>query len=182
MAPSNIHSLAFVYKGWEGFNQSLISALDGLSSEHLAFRSSTEMRTVGEIFWHISAGRVDWFRRLPAPGSAELQKEIEARQAGGAPFDADELAEWLRRTWVMVDATLRQWSVEDLAATYPHGYQGTTYAVSRQWTIWRIMAHDIYHGGQLSELLAMQGVIPLELTILGGHLTVPAIVEPTDNV
>ncbi len=73
----------------------------------------------------------------------------------------------------MIADTLALWTVDDLAETYNHEYQGRVYAVSRQWTIWRIMAHDIHHGGQLSELLAMQGLFPLELTLLGGHLTEP---------
>jgi len=77
----------------------------------------------------------------------------------------------------MVESTLAHWTVDDLSHTYRHSYQGKIYAVSRQWTIWRIMAHDIHHGGQLSELLSMQGITPLELTLLGGHLTEPPIVE-----
>jgi uncharacterized damage-inducible protein DinB len=77
----------------------------------------------------------------------------------------------------MVAETLGQWTVENLTVTYRQPYQGKIYAVSRQWTIWRIMAHDIHHGGQLSELLAIQGIEPTELTGLGGHLTEPPIVE-----
>jgi uncharacterized damage-inducible protein DinB len=87
------------------------------------------------------------------------------------------LIEWLDRTWQMVDATLAQWTVDDLTATFEHAYQGKLYAVSRQWVIWRIMAHDIHHGGQLCELLAMQGIMPFELTLLGGHLTEPALAQ-----
>jgi uncharacterized damage-inducible protein DinB len=75
----------------------------------------------------------------------------------------------------MVAATLDQLTVDDLPATYEQPYQGKVYAVSRQWVIWRIMCHDIHHGGQLSELLAMQGIEPTELTLLGGHLTEPPV-------
>jgi uncharacterized damage-inducible protein DinB len=132
------------------------------------------MRSVGELVWHISAGRVDWFRRLDAPTSAELWAEIEGQ---AEPTEAGELVEWLGRTWNMVEATLAQWTVEDLPATFRQPYQGRVYAVSRQWVIWRIMTHDVHHGGQLSELLALQGIFPLELTLLGGHLTEPPFAE-----
>ncbi len=78
----------------------------------------------------------------------------------------------------MVEDTLTAWQVADLAKTYRHTYWGKTYAVSRQWTIWRIMAHDIHHGGQLSVMLATQGIELPELGALGGHLTVPPLAEP----
>ena len=131
------------------------------------------MRSIGEIFWHISQGRVEWFRRLNAPGADAL-----ARAMSGNPAQtATELREWLAKTWAMVEATLRQWTVDDLAWMFEHQYQGKVYAVSRQWVIWRIMAHDIQHGGQISELLGQQGVFPTELTWLGGHLTEPKVLR-----
>jgi uncharacterized damage-inducible protein DinB len=78
----------------------------------------------------------------------------------------------------MIDQTLRTWTVEDLKKTYHHTYMGNTYAVSRQWTIWRIMAHDIHHGGQLVVLLEMQGVESFELGGLGGHIIEPPLAQP----
>jgi uncharacterized damage-inducible protein DinB len=70
----------------------------------------------------------------------------------------------------MVERTLNAWTVEDLQKTYRHTYWGQTYDVSRQWTIWRIMAHDIHHGGQLVVMLEMQGVECFELGAMGGHM------------
>ena len=135
------------------------------------------MRSVGEIAWHISHGRIDWFRRLEGPGAGELFDSLTARAASHEALAAGELVDWLQRTWLVVEATLAEWTVEDLDATFEQTYQGKVYAVSRQWVIWRIMAHDIQHGGQLSELLAQQGIFPTELTWLGGHLTEPEILR-----
>jgi uncharacterized damage-inducible protein DinB len=172
---NSAHQLSFVYEGWSGYQQSLVSAIADLTADQLAFKPSAEMRSVGEVAWHIGDGRVDWFTRLSAPGSAALEAEMNSRSS--SPLDAKQIVDWLNRTWDMVEATIGQWTVDDLSVTYRHSYQGQTYAVSRQWTIWRIMAHDIHHGGQLSELLAMEGVVPLELTLLGGHLTEPPLAE-----
>jgi uncharacterized damage-inducible protein DinB len=167
--------LGYVYEGWDGYHQSLVLAIAPLSAEQLAFRGSPEMRSVGEVALHIADGRVDWFRRLDAPLSSDLWSEVETRPA--PPTTGPEIAAWLERTWVMVAATLAQWTVGDLPHTFEHPYHGTVYAVSRQWVVWRIMAHDIHHGGQLTELLAIQGVFPPELTYLGGHLTEPAVIR-----
>jgi uncharacterized damage-inducible protein DinB len=170
--------LTFVYDGWQGYHHSLVEAIRPLSNEQLEWRARPEMSSVREIAWHIASGRVEWFSRMEAPGSAALAEEVLARmKEESIPFDAEELVDWLERSWKMVDATLRQWSVDDLEVGFHHPYQGKTYAVSRQWVVWRIMAHDIHHGGQLSELLGAHGVEPLELTLLGGHLTEPPVVE-----
>jgi uncharacterized damage-inducible protein DinB len=133
------------------------------------------MRSVEEIVFHLSHGRVQWFQRINAPGAEPLVAELDSKQL--AKHSAAELVDWLEKTWVVVNATLEQWTVDDLTVTFEMPYQGTLYAVSRQWVIWRIMAHDIHHGGQLSEMLAMQGIVPTELTLLGGHLTEPEVVS-----
>jgi uncharacterized damage-inducible protein DinB len=77
----------------------------------------------------------------------------------------------------MVEQTLNQWTAADLAKSYRQPYQGQTYAISRQWTIWRIMAHDLHHGGELAVMLGMQGIAVPELGDLGGHLTFPPLAE-----
>jgi uncharacterized damage-inducible protein DinB len=180
-------SLKQVYEGWEGYQTSLVNAIAPLSAEQLAFRAAPHLRSVGEIARHISSGRLNWFLRMHAPGSAELADQIPewVQDDHGNHYiveeslstEAGELVQWLASTWQMIEATLTQWSVTDLEKTYRHTYWGTTYAVSRQWTIWRILSHDIHHGGQLSMLLYMQGIDIPDLGGQGGHLTE---VPPTD--
>jgi hypothetical protein len=82
----------------------------------------------------------------------------------------------------VVVGAITEWTVEDLATWYPHDYWSKTHAVSRQWTIWRIMAHYIQHGGKLSVLLSVHGIVPDELTALGGHLVeLPLVNEMKDR-
>jgi uncharacterized damage-inducible protein DinB len=115
---------------------------------------------------------------MGVPGGDELMQEIEDRQTSqGDVMEASLIVAWLEKTWEFVNETLSRWKTSDLTETYRQAYQGKVYAVTRQWTIWRILSHDAHHGGQLSELLAMQGIFPLELTQLGGHLTEPEVVE-----
>ncbi len=82
---------------------------------------------------------------------------------------------WLEASWQPIARVLEEWTVADLATTYRHRWQGQEYAVSRQWTIWRIMAHDVHHGGQLAMMLALLGVDAFELRALGGHIVMPPL-------
>ena len=179
--------LAEVYLGWDGYQTSLVRAVAPLSAEQLAFRAAPGLRSAGEIARHIACGRVGWFLRMGAPGSEELAAQIPewvTDDDGNShlveeslSLEPAELVRWLEATWRTVETTLAEWTVADLRRTYRHTYRGKTYAVSRQWTIWRILSHDIQHGGQLSLLLYMQGIDIPELGSLGGHLTEPPLVE-----
>lgn len=56
------------------------------------------------------------------------------------------LMAWLELSWMPIERALEQWTVDDLFLTYRHRYAGNVYTVSRQWTLWRIMAHDTTMG------------------------------------
>lgn len=172
----NPNSLRAVYDGWGGYQTSLVRAVAPLSREQLAWRPAPGLRSVGEVAEHIGSGRVDWFRRMGAPGSAGLAEQVPP--LGTSADGAALLARWLEATWVMIEDTLNAWEVADLSKAYRHTYWGQTYAVSRQWTIWRILTHDVHHGGQLSVMLGCQGIVPPDLTDLGGHLSEPPLADP----
>lgn len=191
MTIDNKLPLAAVFEGWEGHQSSLVSAIQPLTPHQLSWRAAENLNSVGELARHISLGRLNWFVRMGAPGSAELAESIHAWEEDrdgnqhiveNAVVGADlagDLVQWLESTWQMVEKTLKSWDVSDLAKTYRYTFWGTDYNVSRQWTIWRILTHDVHHGGQISLMLGMQGIEHLELGDLFGHVTMPALAEPT---
>lgn len=115
---------------------------------------------------------------MDAPGSAELAAQAENWEPEEAIVgNAAELVRRLDVTWQMIEKTLASWTVDDLAQTYRQSYQGQTYTISRQWTIWRVMAHDIHHGGQIAIMLGILHVAIPELGDLGGHITQTPLAE-----
>lgn len=185
-------SLASVYEGWDGYRQSIIKAVTPLTPEQLIWRSSDQLRSVGELVRHIALGPIDWFLRMDAPLSEELAAQIDAwtkdphgnryvvEQDVVAADQADGLVTWLEASRKMINETLARWTVEDLEKTYPHTWRGDKYAISRQWTIWRSMAHDLHHGGELVLMLGMQGLENFELGDLGGHIVEPPLAADMD--
>lgn len=182
-------SLMSVYEGWDGYNQSLVQALSPLTREQLTWRPSPRHRSVGEIVRHICMGRLRWFWRMGAPGSDELVKRIKhwetdsdgnqeiIEEALEIAEETAELLPWLAATWLMVYQTLTSWEVSDLQKVCRYKMDGQVYALSHQWTIWRIMAHDIHHGGELSLMLGLQGIDTFELGASGGLIIVPPLVK-----
>ena len=183
------NSLMSVYEGWDGYHHSIVGAVAPLTREQLAWRPADHLRSVGELVRHIALGRVTWFLRMDPPGGRELADRIDAwdedphgnryviEDAVADPEQAGELVEWLEASWRMIDLTLKNWTVDDLKVSYRHTWRGDTYAISRQWTIWRIMAHDIHHGGELALMLGMQGIENFELGGLGGHIIEPPLAD-----
>jgi uncharacterized damage-inducible protein DinB len=181
--------LMSVYEGWDGYHRSIVGAVAPLNREQLAWRPADHLRSVGELVRHIALGRITWFLRMDPPGGQELSGRIDAwdedphgnryviEDAVTGAGQAEELAEWLEASWRMIDLTLKSWTVDDLKLTYRHTWRGDTYAISRQWTIWRIMAHDIHHGGELALMLGMQGIENFELGGLGGHIIEPPLAD-----
>jgi uncharacterized damage-inducible protein DinB len=177
--------LSDTLKGWDGYNTSIVRAVTGLSREQLDFRLKPEMHSVAEIARHIAIGRLCWFVRMDVPCSAELALTLPEwyTDCDGSrhpveeqvPLETEELVKWLEASWSMIEATLNSWTADNLAVSYRHTFRGVTYAVSRQWTLFRILAHDIHHGGQLSLLLDIQGVDASDLIYLGGHISEPDV-------
>ncbi len=184
-----VHSLATIYDGWNGHQTSLVNAIAPLTPEQLRWRPAPHLQSVGEVARHISFGRITWFARMGAPGCAALVDQIPAWEtdSGGnrdivesaLPIaeQATDLVYWLENTWQMIDATLTQWTVNDLAQSYRHTWNGQVYAVSRQWTLWRILTHDVHHGGQIALMLGTQGIEAFELGALFGHITFPPLAD-----
>lgn len=181
-------SLKDIFDGWNGYNLSIINAIKSLSPEQLSWRPGEQLYTVGQVARHISLGRVIWFVRMDAPGSAELAGQIrdwKQDDDGNAHIveekviddsQPEELAHWLALSWEMIEKTLTSWTVNDLNQNYRIVWNKNTYLPSRQWTIWRIMSHDIHHGGEISLMLGMQGIQAFELSVLFGHIIMPQMV------
>ena len=135
---SNSVSVMTVFSGWDGYNTSLVHAVTPLSRDNLRYRPAPGRRSAGEIAAHIAFGRLDWFHRMSAPGSAELVAQTAPvwqpwqQVDESVADDAAQIARWLNAGWQMIEACLNQWTVADLGQTYLQSYGGKTYAVSRQ--------------------------------------------------
>jgi uncharacterized damage-inducible protein DinB len=175
---SQTHSLMSVFKGWDGYQLSLVQAIAPRSREQLIWRPAPQLRSAGEIARHISGGRVDWFNRTFGEDSMAAAARVAAWNDETIQEDPAELVSGLEASWRMIEDALSRWTVADLDETFPLSYQGANYALPRQWILWRVMAHDLHHGGELAVTLGLQGIDLPELGDQGGHLTPPPLADP----
>lgn len=186
-------TLGSVFEGWSGYEASVLRAIEPLTPEQLRWRPASDVRSLGEVIRHLSLGRVNWLARMSAPGIEDVSRKVPSwytdsdgtRHVVEDSVPSDEsviLARWLEFTWKPIQQILEEWTVENLFQTYRHKFHGTEYIVSNQWTLWRIMSHDVHHGGQIAMMLACQNIPALELRALGGHVVSPPVVPPQRTI
>ena len=185
-----MYKLARILEGWDGYQTSLMHAVTPLTGEQLSWRPAPERRSVGELVRHLSLGRITWLTRMGAPGVDAAVRQVPRwyTDADGASHAVEEsvscdqagvLGEWLALSWLPIRRLLDEWTADHLFQSYPHRFRGVDYSVSRQWTLWRVMSHDLHHGGQIATMLAVQNVDAFELRALGGHIVAPPMADPS---
>ena len=184
-----MHRLSQILEGWDGYQTSLVHAVAPLTSEQLRLRPASGSRTLGEVIRHVALGRITWLARIGAVGIDAIAGRVPRWFTDGdgarhvdeqaiPPDHADTLVEWLDSSWQPIRQSLDAWTEDDLFRTHPHRFRGVDYLLSRQWVLWRVMSHDLHHGGQIALILAMNGIEAAELRSLGGHITRPTLLNP----
>jgi uncharacterized damage-inducible protein DinB len=181
--------LTTVFDGWQGYQTSLVHAIAPLTPVQLAWKGAEHVRSLGEVIRHLALGRITWLTRMKPPGIDDVTGRVPEWRTDddGARHVVEEavgsgnaavLSEWMEISWRPLEQLLECWTVNDLQETYVHRFRGSDYRVSRQWTIWRILSHDMHHGGQIAMMLSILGAEAFELRALGGHIVAPSKVEP----
>lgn len=167
MAENDI-PVSLIYRGWDSHQIALVHAISPLTPAQLAFKAAPQLRSVAEITRHIADARLAWFQRIS--GTQDLLNQRIASQQP-AHDSATDLSDWLESTWWLIDQALSTWTLADLDKTYHQPYMGQNFAVPYQWVLWRLLSHEIHHGGEISLMLGMQGLKVAELGDQGGHTT-----------
>jgi uncharacterized damage-inducible protein DinB len=161
-------SLATFYKGWDVYQQHLVTVIAPLTPEQLALRAAPHQWSIGMIAAHIIATRVWWFHMWMGVGSSALAP-LEAWDGNEEPSrSAAELVAGLESTWQMIQDALAHWTPDDLEQVFQNprlggGEQGHEPGHSRQWIVWHLLEHDLHHGGELSLALGMHGLTAIDL-------------------
>ncbi len=153
--------LTTFYLGWPAYQQRLVSAITPLSSEQVALSLSHHW-PIGRIAAHIIAARVWWLCSRAGEGSDKLAP-LEHWDAAGAPVrSASELVMGLEKTWEVIADVLACWTPANLEQVLP-AHQDDPTERTRQWIVYHVLEHDIFHGGEISCILGSHGLAAVAL-------------------
>lgn len=162
-------SIARFFRLWEQYNSRLVEAIRPLSDEQLRLRAGPDHFPIWALAAHTAGGRVYWLCGVFKEEGAETTPFIDPLTGFGwedepdKPRGAAELVGALESSWRIVEGCLERWTVsmldEEFTRETPRGPQRHT----RQSVLMRILTHDAFHSGEISQLLGANGVGEIDL-------------------
>jgi uncharacterized damage-inducible protein DinB len=163
MQPDTRSTLEVIYESWRVYNGKLQTCIAPLTNEQLLLQPAPQMWPLGQIVQHMISVRAGWFSGTLQDTDNVMNEYMLWGQRDSPERNAAELVRGLDETWAFMESRLQRWTPADCAKTFPDEYDGQVYQVSRSWVIYHVMEHDLHHGSEVSLILGMNGLQPLDI-------------------
>ena len=157
------------YDRWGQYNSRLVDAIRGLNDEQLGLRAAPDKWPLWAIAAHTAGGRVYWFCGVFKEPGAENTPFTDPSSGIGweddesHPRTSKELVFALESSWKIIERTLERWTPEMLNEEFTREIGGKTQKHTRQSVLMRVLSHDAFHTGEISQLLSMHGFTEIDL-------------------
>ena len=162
--------VAELYPDWPQYATRLRAGVSDLTDEQLALRVGPEHATIWQLAAHVAGARTYWVCGVFKQPGADMTPFADPMSPFGWEDDPDhprtgaELAWALDSTWKVIRDSLARWSVDDLDVTESRTiFDGSIQAMTRGSMLNRLMSHDAFHAGEISQLLGLHGLPPIDL-------------------
>ena len=162
-------SIRRFYDRWPQYNRRLTEIVGAMTDEQLAIRPSPDRWPIWATAGHTPAARVYWLCGiLGEPGADTTPWPDPVRDEGwedrlDEPRTAAELVMALDTTWAIVDDVLDRWTPEMLDDEVERFYGEERQVHSRSSILQRLITHEAYHCGELSQTLGINGLPQIDL-------------------
>ncbi len=156
-------TLEVIYDNWRGYNRRLQNCIAPLTNEQLLLQPAPRLWPLGRVIRHIISVRVGWFNYTLQDADKAMEEYALWGQRDSPERSAAELVRGLDETWSFIESRLQRWTPTDCAKTFPDEIDGQTYEISRSWVIYHVLEHDLHHGSEVSLILGMNSLQPLEI-------------------
>ena len=159
--------IAILYPDYPQYAARLRDGVAGLTAEQLAIRAGPDHGAIWQLAAHCAGTRVYWLCHIFGEPGAETTPFTDPAGMGWEddpdhPRSGDELAMALDATWRIVATTLGRWTVEDAEVTAERRVDGALQVMTRASVLNRLMSHDAFHAGEISQLLGLHGLPPID--------------------
>jgi uncharacterized damage-inducible protein DinB len=157
------------YEGWQVYNERIVEVVGALSEKELGVRPAPEGWPIWATVGHTAGARVYWLCDVfGEPGAETTPFSLSDVERGfgweddlDTPRSAAELTEALESTWRIIDDCLDRWTPDMLPERFER--RATTQVHTRQSILLRLLSHDAYHAGELSQTLGIHGLPQIDL-------------------
>ena len=158
-------SIRRFYDRWPQYNRRLTEIVGAMTDEQLAIRPSPDRWPIWATVGHDAAARVYWLCGVvgepgaettpwPKPLRTRAGRTTSTTPAGGGAGQA------LDTTWALIDGCLDRWTPEMLDDEFERWYGDERQVHSRASILQRLLTHDAYHCGELSQTLGIARTAP----------------------
>jgi uncharacterized damage-inducible protein DinB len=164
MQPEIRSTLDIIYENWADYNTRLKDCIAPLTNEQFSLQPAPGKWPLGQVVQHIISVRAGWFTITLQETSPLMNEYAEWGQPDSPERSAAEFVQGLDETWTFIESCLKRWTPADAAKIFPdEGEDGQVYEVSRGWVIYHVLEHDLHHGSEVSMILGMNGLQPLDI-------------------
>jgi uncharacterized damage-inducible protein DinB len=162
-------SIREFYKGWKVYNDRVAGVIREMTAKQLAIRPAPDLLPIWATVGHMAGGRVYWLCGVfKEPGAEATPFPDPFAETGweddlDTPRSAEELVDTLDSTWKVVAGCLDRWTPEMLRESFDRDFFGTHQTHTRQSVLMRLLTHDAYHAGELSQTLGIHGLPQIDL-------------------
>ena len=152
------------YSMWPQYNRRVRDVVGALTDEQLAIRPAPDLLPIWAAVGHTAAMRVYWLCAVVGEPGIETTPFWNGSEAIDWADDldqarsADELAGALDATFAIIDGCLDRWTIDMLADEIERHYGDTVQVHTRSSIVQRLLTHEAWHWGELSQLLGINGL------------------------
>lgn len=156
------------YAAWQTYNDAIMETVRALTDEQLALRPAEDQWPVWAVVAHMAGTRVFWLCGIAGePGAASTPFQDPLAPEGWEddlehPRSALELVAALTSTWAVVDGCLGRWTPDMLGERFVRDTPTGRQHHSRGQLLLRLLTHEAYHAGEISQTLGLHGLPPIE--------------------
>ena len=162
--------VADLYPDWPQYAERLRDGVADLTAGELALRAGPEHGAIWQLAAHLAGARTYWVCGVFKRPGAEATPFPEPLHPFGWEDDPDhprsgaELRWALDSTWAIIRDCLDDWTIDDLDRTESRMTRdGTVQPMSRGSMLNRLLSHDAFPAGEVSQLLGRHGLPPIDL-------------------
>jgi uncharacterized damage-inducible protein DinB len=157
-------SIRTFYDRWPQYNRRITEVIATMTDEQLALRPRPDQWPIWAIVGHMAGTRTYWLCGVLREPGAEATPFADPLSVEGweddldRPRTASELVNALDSTFAIIDRVLDAWTPGMLAEEFERSYGDDRQLHSRTSVLQRMMTHEAYHSGEISQTLGAHGL------------------------
>jgi uncharacterized damage-inducible protein DinB len=157
------------YEPWRTYNRRIVEVVGQLSDEQLQLRPDPGRWPIWATVAHTAGARVYWLCGVFGEPGAELTPFADPPSGVGweddleTPRSGAELTHALETSWQVVADCLARWTPDLALEDFEPQATKRTQVHTRQGVLIRLLSHDSYHCGELSQTLGIHDLPQIDL-------------------